>query len=92
MYDFTRHRVYPLYVTYFTHSNKKRPVCNVNILQNLIYSGSRFRAYARMEVIVSAGAVMSPQLLMLSGLGPKAHLKKHGASFFIKLTNSMRII
>jgi len=48
-------------------------------------SGVRWRqngvirsAKCRGEVILAAGAIGSPQLLMLSGVGPAAHLAEHG--------------
>jgi choline dehydrogenase-like flavoprotein len=40
--------------------------------------GTTMQLAARREVLLAAGALQSPQLLMLSGVGPGAHLQLHG--------------
>jgi choline dehydrogenase len=43
-----------------------------------VQGGKTRRAMARQEVILSAGAIATPKLLLLSGIGPAAHLAEHG--------------
>ena len=43
-----------------------------------LQNGAVHQAHAQAEVILSAGAVQSPQILQLSGIGPKAVLGKYG--------------
>ena len=40
--------------------------------------GQSLQLHATQEVIVAASAINSPKLLMLSGIGPAAHLRDHG--------------
>ncbi len=47
--------------------------------------GSVARVRAEREVVLSAGAYASPQLLMLSGIGPAAHLREHGIEPLVDL-------
>lgn len=77
----------------YLHPAKDRPnlsiITNAQVTQ-ILFQGKRatgvlFQRHGRQEsirarrgVILSAGAVQSPQLLMLSGIGPAAHLQDHG--------------
>lgn len=57
-----------------------RPRANGVIFKDVL--GMEHRAYlsknSMNEIIVSAGALGSPQLLMLSGIGPAEQLRAHG--------------
>ncbi len=72
-------------LTVVTHAHVERIVLqNMGMLRRA--TGVEFRlgprgkqiAKARREVILSAGAIGSPQILQLSGIGPAALLKEHG--------------
>ena len=47
--------------------------------------GRLHTAQARKEVILCAGAFNTPQLLMLSGIGPADHLREHGIASLLDL-------
>lgn len=61
-------------------SGKPRPRAHGVVYRDA--QGVKHKAYlnkgSKNEILVSAGAVGSPQLLMLSGIGPKAHLESLG--------------
>lgn len=63
----------------FAIKGNRRPKAHGVIFRDA--SGAKHKAYlkkgSKNEIIVSAGALGSPQLLMLSGVGPTAHLKAH---------------
>jgi choline dehydrogenase len=48
--------------------------------------GQEHTAWARREVLLSGGAVNSPQLLMLSGIGPASHLADVGIETRVELS------
>ncbi|XP_068233844.1 glucose dehydrogenase [FAD, quinone]-like [Palaemon carinicauda] len=50
-----------------------------------MYRGKVSTAFANKEVILSAGAIASPKILMLSGVGPKDHLRQHKVEVLVDL-------
>ncbi|KAK9506821.1 hypothetical protein O3M35_008686 [Rhynocoris fuscipes] len=61
-------------VTKVLINKKKRTAVGVRCLT----SGEQYDIMAKKEVILSAGAINTPQILMLSGVGPKEHLEEKG--------------
>lgn len=67
-------------VTVLTHAHVTRVVFDGRRAVGVEYQrhGKRDMVRAGREVILAGGAINSPQLLMLSGIGPAAQLKGHG--------------
>ena len=57
--------------------------CNVKIPDKSLPKETNY--YARKEVIICAGAISTPQILMLSGIGPKDELKKINVPLILDL-------
>ncbi|MEM9633019.1 MAG: GMC family oxidoreductase N-terminal domain-containing protein [Pseudomonadota bacterium] len=71
-------------LTILTDTGATRLHINGNKVEGVFYKGSHGDiekcALAREEVILTAGALASPKILMLSGIGPAEHLDEHGIS------------
>ncbi|WCJ26149.1 Glucose-methanol-choline (GMC) oxidoreductase family protein [Euphorbia peplus] len=71
----------------FRTKGRANPTANGVIFRD--GSGVKHRAYlnkgSKNEIIISAGAIGSPQLLMLSGIGPVDHLKAHNIPVVVEL-------
>ncbi|XP_032663994.1 glucose dehydrogenase [FAD, quinone]-like [Odontomachus brunneus] len=55
-------------------------------VQVTLKNGKSVRLHATKEVILSAGSIASPQILMLSGIGPREHLTKMGIKTVVDLS------
>ena len=87
--DGWRHSAVDSYLVPIRHRKNLHLVLNALVSQVLIdpvtktasgvqftHSGRSFVVHTKKEVILSAGPVMSPQLLMLSGVGPREELER----------------
>ncbi len=66
-------------LTIFTEAQTSKINFEGNVAKSVTFlkNGKKVTANANIEIILSAGAIHSPQILMLSGIGEKSILEKH---------------
>lgn len=74
------------------HVIKHAHVTKVNVDKNkratgvqFVVNGRKLTVNAKKEIVLSAGTVQTPQILMLSGIGPKEHLASHNIETIVDL-------
>ena len=67
-----------------THRQAVRVILEGGVAKGIETLGKE-KIYAREEVILCQGAFGTPQTLMLSGIGPAAHLSRHGINAVVDL-------
>lgn len=75
-------------LTVITHALASRVTFDGDRANGVVYSVAGRGAFceaARREVILCGGAINSPQLLMLSGIGPAANLRQHSIEVKVDL-------
>ncbi|KAK6003402.1 hypothetical protein QM012_009173 [Aureobasidium pullulans] len=81
--SFLRNALAVTNIVVYTHALAKRIVFDADKRATSVMvdvAGMRFQVNATREIISSAGASQSPQLLMISGVGPRALLEEHHIS------------
>ncbi|MBO9648146.1 MAG: GMC family oxidoreductase N-terminal domain-containing protein [Variovorax sp.] len=91
-----RHTAYDAFIAPVRHRRNLSVLTDTQVLRVLLSSGAatgvevlqggqRRRIAAAREVVLSGGALASPQLLMLSGIGEPARLHRHGIATQLEL-------
>ncbi|MCW1249352.1 GMC family oxidoreductase N-terminal domain-containing protein [Acaricomes phytoseiuli] len=68
-------------LTFAVDAEGQQRCTGVEVVDNAF--GKAQQLTARREVVLSAGAIDSPKLLMLSGIGPAEHLREHGIEVLV---------